>query len=84
MLNLSDFNKIVLASNTFSEAILFWYTTNELREFISEINHLNEMQIEEVYTGKALYALKNYLEKNAVKNKKVLFIHTGGIFTEKN
>ena len=59
-------------------------STNELREFISEINQLNEMQIEEVYTGKALYALKNYLEKNTVKNKKVLFIHTGGIFTDKN
>ena len=37
-------------------------STNELREFISEINQINEMQIEEVYTGKALYALKNYLE----------------------
>lgn len=59
-------------------------STNELREFISEINQTNEMQIEEVYTGKALYALRNYLEKNAVKNKKVLFIHTGGIFTDKN
>ena len=59
-------------------------STNELREFICEINQLNEMQIEEVYTGKALYALKNYLEKNAVKNKKVLFIHTGGVFTDKN
>ena len=59
-------------------------STNELREFISEINQINEMQIEEVYTGKALYALKNYLEKNFVKNKKVLFIHTGGIFTDKN
>ena len=59
-------------------------STNELREFISEINQLNEMQIEEVYTGKALYALRNFLEKNFVKNKKVLFIHTGGIFTDKN
>ncbi len=59
-------------------------STNELREFISEINQINEMKIEEVYTGKALYALKNYLEKNAVKNKKFLFIHTGGIFTDKN
>ena len=59
-------------------------STNELRDFICEINQLNKMQIEEVYTGKALYALKNYLEKNFVKNKKVLFIHTGGIFTDKN
>ena len=59
-------------------------STNELREFISEINQINEMQIEEVYTGKALYALRNFLEKNFVKNKKVLFIHTGGIFTDKN
>ncbi len=59
-------------------------STNELREFISEINKINEMQIEEVYTGKALYALRNFLEKNFVKNKKILFIHTGGIFTDKN
>ena len=59
-------------------------STNELREFISEINQINEMQIEEVYTGKALYALNNYMDKNVVKNKKVLFIHTGGIFTNKN
>ena len=59
-------------------------STNELREFISEINQINEMQIEEVYTGKALYALNNYMDKNVVKNKKVLFIHTGGIFTDKN
>ena len=59
-------------------------STNELRDFICEINQVNKMQIEEVYTGKALYALKNYLEKNFVKNKKVLFIHTGGIFTDKN
>ena len=59
-------------------------STNELREFISEINKINEMQIEEVYTGKALYALNNYMDKNVVKNKKVLFIHTGGIFTNKN
>ena len=59
-------------------------STNELRDFICEINQINKMQIEEVYTGKALYALKNYLEKNFVKNKKVLFIHTGGIFTDKN
>ena len=59
-------------------------STNELRDFICEINQINEMQIEEVYTGKALYALKNYSEKNFVKNKKVLFIHTGGIFTDKN
>jgi 1-aminocyclopropane-1-carboxylate deaminase len=59
-------------------------STNELRDFISEINQINKMQIEEVYTGKALYALNNYMDKNVVKNKKVLFIHTGGIFTDKN
>ena len=31
-----------------------------------------------------IYALNNYMDKNVVKNKKVLFIHTGGIFTDKN
>jgi 1-aminocyclopropane-1-carboxylate deaminase len=59
-------------------------STPKLKDFISESNQLNGMQIEEVYTGKALFALKNYVDKNAVKNKKVLFIHTGGVFTDKN
>lgn len=30
------------------------------------------------YTGKAYYGMKQYIESNSLKNKKILFIHTGG------
>ncbi len=30
------------------------------------------------YTGKALWGMKQYILKNSIKNKKILFIHTGG------
>ena len=55
-------------------------STSKLKDFISEMNKLNEMQIEEVYTGKALFALNDFFEKNIIENKKVLFIHTGGLY----
>lgn len=30
------------------------------------------------YTGKAYYGMKKYVEKNSLKDKNILFIHTGG------
>lgn len=30
------------------------------------------------YTGKAYYGMNDYIEKNKIKNKNILFIHTGG------
>lgn len=30
------------------------------------------------YTGKAYYGMKEYIESNSLKNKNILFIHTGG------
>ena len=30
------------------------------------------------YTGKAFYGMIQYLEEHEVKNKKILFLHTGG------
>lgn len=52
--------------------------TNELDDFIFEFNKLNQFQIEPVYTGKVLFALNEWL-KNNKENKKVLFVHTGGL-----
>ena len=34
--------------------------------------------LDTTYTGKAFYGMKEYLSKNDIKNKNVLFIHTGG------
>lgn len=48
------------------------------------INTIKEVLInygipmDSTYTGKAYTGMKEYLEKNKIKNKNVLFIHTGG------
>lgn len=34
--------------------------------------------LDSTYTGKAFYGMKQYLMNNQIKNKKILFIHTGG------
>lgn len=55
--------------------------TEELINFVKEFNRNNKFEIEPVYTGKAMFALNNYLISNQelMKNKKVLFVHTGGL-----
>ena len=54
-------------------------SNDELMAFISDFNKQNIFEIEHVYTGKAMFALVQFLISNNVKNKKVLFIHTGGL-----
>lgn len=56
-------------------------TTSALNLFIQEVNQINEMKVESVYTGKALFALNAFLGKSSLENKKILFIHTGGMYT---
>lgn len=34
--------------------------------------------LDSTYTGKAFYGMKQYLMDNQIRNKKILFIHTGG------
>ena len=38
----------------------------------------NGLPLDPTYTGKAFWGMKEYLEKNNVIGKKILFIHTGG------
>lgn len=33
---------------------------------------------DETYTGKAFWGMKNYIDKNKIENKNILFVHTGG------
>lgn len=54
-----------------------------LNLFIQKVNQLNEMKVESIYTGKALFALNDFLVKSSIRNKKILFIHTGGLFKNK-
>ena len=54
-------------------------TDTTLDEFIKDFNGQNSFEIEPTYTGKAMYALMNFLKSKNIRNKKVLFIHTGGL-----
>lgn len=38
----------------------------------------NGLPLDPVYTGKAFYGMLDYLKKNGIRDKKVLFLHTGG------
>jgi len=32
-----------------------------------------------IYTGKAYWGMKEYIKKNNINNKNILFLHTGGV-----
>lgn len=36
------------------------------------------ISLDPTYTGKAFYGMTEYLKKNKIENKKILFLHTGG------
>ena len=55
-------------------------TTLELTEFISDFEAQTSLSLDPVYTGKAMYCLIDQWRKGIIKDqKKVLFIHTGGL-----
>jgi len=59
--------------------------SNELlNEFVTDFNNQNSFEIEPIYTGKAMFALVDFLKSNKIRNKKVLFVHTGGLSKWKN
>ena len=65
-------------------------TTPELLKFTSSFNTTQQFPIEPTYTAKALFALQDLLKKqdpqllnstkSTVEPKRILFVHTGGIF----
>lgn len=57
-------------------------TSPELISFIDAFHQQNNFQIEPVYTGKVCYALQEVLSKetNLFIGKKLLLLHTGGIW----
>jgi 1-aminocyclopropane-1-carboxylate deaminase len=55
-------------------------TNAELNLFVEKFNEMNDFCIEPIYTGKVIYALSEWIKSiNIDKNKKVLFVHTGGL-----
>lgn len=53
-------------------------TCKEELETIDFIYDKYNIPLDPTYTGKAFYGMKKYLEEHGVKNKNILFIHTGG------
>ena len=54
------------------------YTT-ELIQFIQKFSNTYKIPLDQVYTGKVMYALFTEMEKGNLDNQTIVFIHTGGI-----
>ena len=51
----------------------------ELIEFIQQFWTLHGIKLDPIYTSKAMFGLFELIRKGELKNKKILFIHTGGL-----
>lgn len=53
-------------------------TSLDINEMIDEMMKKYGLPLDRTYTGKAFYGMREYILKNNLKGKKILFIHTGG------
>lgn len=51
---------------------------SEILETIKVVLLNDGIPLDTTYTGKAFWGMKEYITKNNIKNKNILFIHTGG------
>lgn len=56
----------------------------ELLRFIQKVEHEMNLPLDKVYTSKAFFALMESVENGKLDNKKVLFVHTGGLYGTMN
>jgi 1-aminocyclopropane-1-carboxylate deaminase len=55
-------------------------TTNDLLQFVSQFNEVNDFEIEPIYSGKLFYALSKMLSNGLFSpTDNILAIHTGGL-----
>ena len=54
-------------------------TSVELLEKIIAFEQFTGIEIDPIYTGKVWMALEDWIEKENITNKNVLFVHTGGV-----
>ncbi|MCJ1908274.1 1-aminocyclopropane-1-carboxylate deaminase/D-cysteine desulfhydrase [Planococcus ruber] len=50
----------------------------DILKTIKEVLILDGVPMDPTYTGKAFWGMKEFIINNEIKNKKILFIHTGG------
>ncbi|MBQ8196450.1 MAG: pyridoxal-phosphate dependent enzyme [Clostridia bacterium] len=53
-------------------------TNDDVNALIKEVLIKEGMPLDHTYTGKAFYGMMDYLKKNKIVGKNILFIHTGG------
>lgn len=53
-------------------------SSEKIQETIDIMMKEYGIPLDSTYTGKAFYGMKEFLNKNEIKNKNILFIHTGG------
>ena len=54
-------------------------TDAKLDAFVKKFNEKSNFKVEPIYTGKAMYALNEFIKLNNLRNQRILFIHTGGL-----
>ncbi len=51
----------------------------QIKDTIKAVLEADGIPLDPVYTGKAFWGMTEYLQERAIKNKRILFIHTGGL-----
>ncbi len=67
--------------NFIDDYVLDGYGTynDHILHTIKEVLIRDGIPMDTTYTGKAYWGMKEYIKKNQISNKNILFIHTGGI-----
>lgn len=53
--------------------------SDDIERRVSELYYKHGLALSKTYTGKAFVGMENYIEAQNIKDKNLLFIHTGGI-----
>lgn len=53
--------------------------TTELTNFISAFWKQHKIKLDPIYTGKAMFGLFDQIKSGAIQNKRIMFVHTGGL-----
>lgn len=52
---------------------------NEIVNIVKDVLSYDGIPLDLTYTGKAFWGMNQYIRENNIKNKNILFIHTGGL-----
>lgn len=57
--------------------------SNELFNAMEEFYNQTQIPLDPVYTGKVIYALMDWVKTDDIRNVRILFLHTGGVYAGK-